>query len=192
MAYIKTLFKKFFNGIEEGEDNSQVYPVTVTKAVFDQDNNSLEQLLQNLDEKINTVSSKVGITRNLYWQETIDFQVFADNCNETIVSFDRSKSRLTITFRGINSDGAFIWNWFHTMKHIEYRKLKLNTLVVGNKQYDFNCETFKWEDTVSITIPSLLTGYDQDITGIGHFSGPGIVKPSQNLEITLTVAPQQS
>jgi hypothetical protein len=42
MAYIKTLFKKFFNNIEEGEDNSQIYPVTVTKAVFDQDNNSLE------------------------------------------------------------------------------------------------------------------------------------------------------
>jgi hypothetical protein len=62
------------------------------------------------------------------------------------------------------------------MQHIEVRKLRLNTLTVGNKQYDFNCGEFKFGDTMPITIPASLSGRSYDITGVGRLYGPAIIK----------------
>lgn len=56
MAYIKTLFKKFFNNIEEGEENSQIYPVTVADAVFYDKEKTIYAVLDEINKKLENIS----------------------------------------------------------------------------------------------------------------------------------------
>lgn len=55
MAYIKTLFKKFFNNIEEGEENSQIYPVTVADAVFYDKEKTVYAVLDEINKKLENI-----------------------------------------------------------------------------------------------------------------------------------------
>lgn len=55
MAYIKTLFKKFFNNIEEGDDNSQIYPVTVADAVFYDKEKTVYAVLEEINKKLENI-----------------------------------------------------------------------------------------------------------------------------------------
>lgn len=60
MAYIKTLFAKNFNNINLENSDNQIYPVTLTDAVFDKQNKSIEELLKNINERLELLEKFSG------------------------------------------------------------------------------------------------------------------------------------
>ena len=190
MAYIKTLFKKFFNNIEDGEENSQIYPVTVTNAVFDQNNKSLEELLLEMSDTLK--ETQVKLSRMMFFtsEETLDLQWIADNSSSVTINYDNPRLRLEINFIGIDYYGAFMWNYAHSTL-TDIRKYKLDTLTVGNKTYSFNCGKFSWDETFPITVPESIT-HTTEIESIGKIFGPSLVKPSQTLTLYISINPENN
>lgn len=81
MAYIKTLFKKFFNNIEEGDENSQIYPVTVADAVFYDKEKSVYTVLDAINKKLENIP-ETGSTNYLRVEPFAGFVDSADITQE--------------------------------------------------------------------------------------------------------------
>lgn len=92
MAYIKTLFKKFFNNIEEGDENSQIYPVTVAGAVFYDKEKTVHEVLDEINKKLENIP-ETGSTNYL---RVNHFDGFVDSAD--------------ITQEGsLDTDGKIVW-----------------------------------------------------------------------------------
>lgn len=60
MAYIKTMLKKFFGNMDDvSNEEEHIYPVTSTEAVFDKNNNSLDNVIKSITNSLSTLSKKV-------------------------------------------------------------------------------------------------------------------------------------
>lgn len=81
MAYIKTLFRKFFNNIEEGDENSQIYPVTVADAVFYDKEKSVYAVLNEINKKLENIP-ETGSTNYLRVEPFDEFVDSADIIQE--------------------------------------------------------------------------------------------------------------
>lgn len=200
MAYIKTLFKKFFNNIEEGEDNSQIYPVTVTSAVFDKNNNNLELLLQDINNKINdtqSIDNKInGIVSTLSvisGSEIINMEDLIAGSKSATMTVDRSKQQIKFTFEGVSDWGAFAWNYIHLQPcQIGIKGIFSieGASTNGTKYIDFG--TISWDEGGDITIPNEILGNGYPTQFLARCSGPIKIKPSQRLNITLTYQPKNN
>lgn len=136
MAYIKTLFKKFFNNIEEGEENSQVYPVTVTKAVFDENNVSLTEIIDNIKNDIKNIDT--NNTNNIVYNGNPVF----DKIESNVVNVDLDVARLGI----LDDSGNVIdVNDNYNIAYLEYARIQ-NT---HNKYSEICYPAFAYYKTLS-------------------------------------------
>lgn len=92
MAYIKTLFKKFFNGIEEGEDNSHIYPVTVAGAVFYDKEKTVHEVLDEINKKLENIPE----TSSTNYLRVEPFDDIVDSAD-------------IISMGALNTDGKIVW-----------------------------------------------------------------------------------
>lgn len=58
MGKIKKLLESELIG---GSQNSEVYPITSIKAVYDKDNTSLEEILNNINNRVQIVKDSVNV-----------------------------------------------------------------------------------------------------------------------------------
>ena len=74
MAKVKVLKESELIG---GTDNSSVYPITHTKAVFNSDNKKLDQILNEIEEKVETAKNNIASNANLI--DTLDISLESTN-----------------------------------------------------------------------------------------------------------------
>ena len=74
MAKVKVLKESELIG---GTDNSSIYPITHTKAVFNSDNKELDQILNDIENKIDTAGNNIASNANLI--DTLEISLESTN-----------------------------------------------------------------------------------------------------------------